>query len=175
VIVAGTGHRPDKLGGYDAHTTKRVLHLAHQTLEHYKPELVISGMALGWDMVLAQAAINLNIPFHAYVPFIGQEQVWPSATRLYYKALLNHAADIIICSPSGYTKSAMQVRNQRMVDTCDLLIALWNGSNGGTANCVGYAIFVNRPYVNVWPQFCSEGDFIAPEEAITIASSDWLS
>jgi uncharacterized phage-like protein YoqJ len=33
----------------------------------------------------------------------------------------------------------LQKRNEWMVDHCDLLIAVWDGSEGGTANCVRYA------------------------------------
>jgi hypothetical protein len=47
----------------------------------------------------------------------------------------------------------MQVRNQRMIDQCELLLALWNGSSGGTGNAIAYATFLNKPYVNLWPQF----------------------
>lgn len=156
MIIAGTGHRPPKLGGYDPYTNKKVLDFAQQVLKHFKPTLVISGMAQGWDMSLAQAAVNLKIPFHAYIPFIGQEQVWPSATRHYYHALLLRAETIIVCSPNGYSGAAMQARNIQMVNACDLLVALWDGSPGGTANCVNYAQFMQRPIVNVWNSFIGE-------------------
>ncbi len=33
----------------------------------------------------------------------------------------------------------MQVRNEYMVDRADLVLALWNGTPGGTGNCVRYA------------------------------------
>ena len=33
----------------------------------------------------------------------------------------------------------MQRRNEYMVDKADTLIAVWNGTSGGTANCVKYA------------------------------------
>lgn len=158
MILAGTGHRPSKLGGYEAHASARVLTFAGEVLKHCKPSLVISGMAQGWDMSLAQAAVTLKIPFDAYIPFVGQELVWPAATRLYYLALLEKARKVVICSPGGFTKAAMQVRNQRMVDDCDLLAALWNGSNGGTANCIAYASFSGRPYINFWPSFIMKGD-----------------
>lgn len=153
MIVAGTGHRPEKLGGYDIHPTLRVLKFAKAYLQEAKPSVVISGMAQGWDMAMAQAALDLHIPFWAYVPFEGQEQVWPAATKLYYKVLLKRAQKVVICSSGGFTKTAMQIRNQRMVDDCDILAALWDGSNGGTANCVAYAMFVGRPYINLWSQF----------------------
>jgi uncharacterized phage-like protein YoqJ len=170
MIIAGTGHRPDKLGGYDPYTNSRVLSLAMDVLRQNQPSTVISGMAQGWDMAIAQAAVNLNIPFHAYIPFVGQELVWPSATRLYYKALLQQAQHVVVCSEGGYTKAAMQVRNQRMVDECDLLVALWNGSKGGTENCVLYAILTGRPYINYWPQFLDP----TQDLAATPQGSDWL-
>ncbi len=172
MILAGTGHRPQKLGGYDPHTNKKVLEFAETVLRHYQPSTLLSGMAQGWDMALAQAAINLNIPFHAYVPFNGQELVWPSATRLYYKALLTHAQHVIVCSPGGYTKAAMQIRNQRLVDDCELLVALWNGSPGGTANCIAYATFRDKPYINVWEHF-TEGLAFGDEE-YSAPNKDWL-
>jgi uncharacterized phage-like protein YoqJ len=113
-------------------------------------------MALGWDMALAQAAVNLQIPFHAYVPFVGQEHVWPISTRLYYKALLRLAREVVICTDGGYSKEAMQTRNQRMVDDCDMLLALWNGSPGGTENCLVYAMTVGKPFINLWSEYVDE-------------------
>ena len=73
MIIAATGHRPDKLGGYGSIVADRLFHLAYETLEELAPTLVISGMALGWDMAVAEAAFCLDIPFHAYRPFEGQE------------------------------------------------------------------------------------------------------
>jgi hypothetical protein len=172
MILAGTGHRPDKLGGYDPYTSKKVLALAVRVVQRFRPEAVITGMAQGWDMALAQAAINCSVPFRAYIPFIGQEQVWPSATRLYYKALLDKAETIEICSTGGYTKASMQLRNQRMVDDCDVVAALWNGSAGGTANCVAYAIFHGTPYINFWPHFL--GDIHEIETFSDLASENGL-
>lgn len=180
ITLAGTGHRPDKLGGYDPLVTKRVNEFAIRALRHYQPSTVISGMAQGWDMALAQAAVTLGIPFHAYVPFEGQELVWPSATRLYYKALLEQAQHVVICSPGGYSPAAMQRRNIQMVNACDFLLALWDGSPGGTANCINYAQFMNRPMFNAWGLFTTEGDFDVQEDAMhdrdhaRPAGPDWL-
>jgi uncharacterized phage-like protein YoqJ len=153
MIVAGTGHRPDKLGGYNMKATMRLHRLATIAIQAAEPSVIISGMAQGWDMALAQCAINLNIPLWAYIPFVGQEQVWPQATRLYYHELLRRAAKVEVCSEGGFTKAAMQVRNRRMVDDCDSLLALWDGSDGGTANCISYASFLGKPYTNLWSSF----------------------
>lgn len=55
MIVAGTGHRPNKLGGYGDDVFERLVALARTYLWHMEPWHVISGMALGWDQALAQA------------------------------------------------------------------------------------------------------------------------
>jgi uncharacterized phage-like protein YoqJ len=153
MIVAGTGHRPEKLGGYNIETQMRVLQLATNYLRGAKPDLVISGMAQGWDIALAQASKNLGIPYDAYVPFMGQETVWPQAARLYYHELLKHAREVFIVSPGGFTNAAMTKRNQAMVRNCDKLIALWDGSPGGTGNCIAYATFMGKRYYNLWSQY----------------------
>lgn len=189
MILAGTGHRPDKLGGYDTASSMKVADLATRILDHYQPTVVISGMAQGWDMALAQAAYGRKIPFRAYIPFEGQHLVWPSATRLYYQALLEKAVVVKVCSPGGYSPKAMQVRNECMVNDCDLLIALWNGSAGGTANCLQYATFTNTPFINVWPNYqellhenrtalpahLAEEDDVDDRDPSRSPDSDWLS
>jgi uncharacterized phage-like protein YoqJ len=44
-----------------------------------------------------------------------------------------------LVTDAPYRAELMQIRNEWMVDRCDLLIAVWNGTPGGTANCVAYA------------------------------------
>lgn len=158
MIVAGTGHRPDKItmGGrnaYDAAVHARLVELAVAVLKQPRPKVVISGMALGWDTALADAAVELDIDLWAYIPFIGQEKRWPEASQAHYTRLLTLAEKVVVCSEGGYAAWKMQVRNKRMVDDCDRLLALWNGSDGGTANCVRYARERGRKIVNLWPSW----------------------
>lgn len=150
MIVAATGHRPDKLGGYAPAWSERRLILARRWLEVVRPSRVISGMALGWDQAWAQAAVDLRIPLVAAVPFIGQERAWPAMSQVGFEQLLKRAAEVVIVSPGGYSVAAMHKRNEWMVDHCHLLAALWDGTSGGTAGCVQYARKVGRPMVNLW-------------------------
>lgn len=111
-------------------------------------------MALGWDQALARAAINLGIPFDAYVPFAGQEWRWPAAAQYQYRQLLMFADRVIVCDQGPYAVYKMQRRNERMVDACDLVLALWNGAEGGTANCVRYALdMAKKPVENCWAEW----------------------
>lgn len=159
VIVAVTGHRPDKLGGYSDIATSRLKQFALETLAKYQPSEVITGMALGWDQAIAGAAYALGIPFLAFVPFIGQEGKWPKESQLEYRRLLELAELVYVVSSGGYSSDKMHTRNRAMVDHCDSLIALWNGSVGGTSNCHGYAVVHGRNVINVWPEwqeFCAQ-------------------
>lgn len=153
LIVAGTGHRPNKLGGYSVKVESRLIYLAESYLSENKPDFVISGMALGWDLALAEASIRQSIPFIAAVPFKGQESVWPKKSRDLYNEILNQAKDVVYVSDPGYSSYKMQIRNKWMVDKCNILLALWDGSEGGTGNCVRYANEVGREVHNLWSEF----------------------
>ncbi len=146
MIVAGTGHRPDKLGGYDHYNPIRswIREEIKVAFEFLKPTRVISGMALGFDQDLATVCIEMAIPFTAAIPFVGQEDAWPAHSRKYFDWLLERADEAVIVSPGEYSAFKMQVRNEWMVNRCDWLVACWDGSNGGTGNCVDYAIKVGR-------------------------------
>lgn len=153
MIIAGTGHRPDKLGGYGHKPLVHLVNLAEDWLEENKPEKVISGMALGWDYALACAAFNLDIPIIAAVPFKGQESRWPDESQRNYRALLKECEQVVYVCEDGYAVWKMQKRNEWMVDNCDVVLAMWNGSPGGTANCVRYAEKAGKPIVNLWERF----------------------
>lgn len=138
--VAITGHRPGKLGGYVySETQRRVRAALRARFAEIKPSMVISGMALGVDQWAAEEAVELGIPFTAAVPFEGQESRWPVESQVRWRLLMDMAAEIVIVSPGGYAVEKMQIRNRWMVDHCDKLIAVWDGSPGGAANCFGYA------------------------------------
>lgn len=142
--VAFTGHRPSKLwNDYDL-KTGRMQMLKADIIAHLnliKAQCIISGMALGIDTLAALIAIENDIPLTCAIPFKGQESIWPTESQdTYNKILAYPKASIEIISPGGYTSAKMQVRNQWMVHHCDILIGVWDGTPGGTANCVGYAM-----------------------------------
>lgn len=154
MIVSFTGHRPDKLGGYKL-PNPTYLHVCQQidkTLQELKPEKVISGMALGVDQWAANIAIRLGIPFIAAVPFLGQEKAWPQASQKVFNKLLGKAAEVVIVSEGGYSAYKMQIRNEWMVDRADKVIAIWDGTSGGTGNCVNYARAKGKEIILIDPR-----------------------
>ncbi len=158
-IVAGTGHRLTKLalGKIDPYSPvlrEQLTDLAIWYLEKKLPDKVIVGMALGWDIALGIAAIQLGIPLIAAIPFKGQERLWNSEDKyLYYVVLEQSSKSVIICD-GGYEARKLMLRNKWMVDNCTRLVALYDGSQaGGTANCIKYAAYKNKPINNLWEAY----------------------
>ena len=151
-IIAFSGHRPDKLGGYKLPnpTYIRVCQQIDAALQELKPEKVITGMALGIDQWAASIAYKLGIPYLAAIPFEGQEKAWPEESQKTFRLLRKLAAEEIIVCEGGYAASKMQIRNEFMVDHCDQLIAVWTDL-GGTGNCVEYAKSVGRQIYHINP------------------------
>lgn len=158
MIVAFTGHRPDKLPnketGYKLPnpTYVKVCKQIEENLIKLKPEKVISGMALGVDQWAAFIAHKLKIPFLAATPFENQESKWPIESQQIFHKLIKLAAEIVVVSEGGYAANKMQIRNEWMVDHCDILIAVWDGTPGGTANCVKYAQSVKKQIIYIDPR-----------------------
>ena len=153
MIICGTGHRPNKLGGYSSEIFEKIKQLAINSLENMKPEAVISGMAQGWDQALAVASLDLEIPLIAAIPFSGQHLRWTPETQEIYLRIVDRCHSVVIISEGTYRPSMMQIRNEWMVDHSDLVLALWDGSTGGTGNCIRYAKQKSIPIKNLWNTF----------------------
>lgn len=138
MIVAGTGHRRIP------HPHDRLVSAIALKLRHLGAKKVISGMALGWDMALADAAVLMHIPLIAAVPFPAQPDLWAEADQALYHRLLGKAESIHYISEFTVL-AAYEARNRWMIDRADLVLAYWDGSLlGGTSNAIRYA---HRPKV----------------------------
>lgn len=155
MIIAGTGHRPNKLGGYGKEVTDRLAWIVEQHLRSLpkKPEKIISGLALGFDQALAVSAIRFQIPVIAALPFKSQDIKWPEHAKDKYRQIIGLCDEVVIVSPGWYSARKMQIRNEWMVDRATDILALFSGEPGGTANCIAYANQKERPIVNLWDQW----------------------
>ena len=165
MIVCFTGHRPNKLGGYEVPNPiyNSCYEALTKALREIKPKKAITGMALGVDTWAALVCLDLEIPYIAAVPFEGQEGVWPQKSKWQYQSLLSTAEKVhYVCDP-GYSPKKMQIRNEWMVDNADVVIAVWNGSNGGTANCVKYAMKQNKRIFRINPADNFNSDWFSSE------------
>ena len=143
MIVAFTGHRPTRLKEHLLRTEVAI----RKFLEERKPDKVISGMAQGVDMFAFEHAYELGIPVIAAVPWWGHGNNWPKVHREEYIDNLDKAAEVVVVSEvEMFVPWVYQKRDEWMVDRCDLLVAVWDGvDGGGTYNTIQYAKKIGRP------------------------------
>lgn len=147
VRVAVTGHRPDKLGGYAAYDNFRAIRRHMKDFLEQAPDgelILLSGGALGIDQFWIEVGLFLELPVIAALPFKGYDSKWPNASRTLYANLLAQCHEVRYID-TEYKSNAYQKRNEFLVDHCDILAAYWNGTPGGTNNCVNYAMSVKKP------------------------------
>lgn len=146
--VSFTGHRPEKLPFFGEEDPmclelkERLAGIVRKLIEDGADEFY-SGMALGVDMWAAEIVLELkndypNIRLTAVVPCPEQADRWSEEHRERYRSILGRCDKIITTSPS-YTKGCMMKRNRALVDLCDILVAVFDGSKGGTMQTVNYA------------------------------------
>ena len=135
----------------------------HFILKAQTDELeIISGMALGWDMIVAAAAIiakdqGANLTLTCAIPFEGQHKRWTDQTSLAWYWRLRERADlVVVVSDGGYDRAKMRRRNEYMVAHADLLLACWDGSEGGTGHCVKYAQLHGVKTINLYDLYFPE-------------------
>lgn len=142
-----TGHRPGNLPGrYDNldHPGRVWIHeqirIAIRTILEDNPEAeAIVGGALGIDQEAAFICQEMSVPYHVYAPCREQDNKWPNASKVKYQDMLTGAASVTYVHDGPYTNRCMQDRNEAMVNDSQLVIAVFDGTSGGTANCVNYA------------------------------------
>ena len=115
-----------------------------------------SGMARGTDMWCAEIVLELkknypNIKLTAIIPCRFQTNGWTDSEKQRYDSIIKECA-AVVCVSESYTKSCMMKRNRALVDCCDLLIAVFDGQKGGTANTVSYAKSKSKKIITVSPE-----------------------
>ena len=112
-------------------------------IENSGVKVFVCGMALGIDTLCAELVLELkqtypDIELHAAVPCRNQAVKWRERDKIRYGNLLVQC-DNVYCHSEEYTATCMIERNYYMIDHCDLLLAVWTGTPGGTAKTVKYA------------------------------------
>ena len=138
-----TGHRPNKLPwGYNEKGIRfflfknRLRKTIKESIKNgYKH--FISGMALGSDMLCAEMVLKLkkkhpNITLECAIPCINQTERWLKGTIERYNTIISKADKVTYVSNKHYFNGCMQKRNKYMVNNSSFLIAIYNGSSGGT-------------------------------------------
>lgn len=117
--------------------------------------LVISGMAEGWDEMLAKIAIRNNIPFDAYVPHPTYgEYYWGRNSKMKrnrltsFNELLSKARKVHYSSAGELYINGTHVnfiRNSHMVAACDMGL-VYNPKSSGTRDAVAKLTQARKPF-----------------------------
>jgi hypothetical protein len=169
LVIAGTGHRPDELGGYNnLQDYGNLIKIAARQLDQLKPSAVISGGAQGWDQALAEAAINKGIPTAFMLPYEGYGEQWPAEAQAKLAKLISRAEraggeKFTLSGPlpdhldkagrADLVRKLLDDRNRAMIGNAGMTLALYNNIPGGTANGVKFSLESGVPVKNVWGEY----------------------
>lgn len=137
-----TGHRPEKLTVPEAEIRTWLEDKIRNAInEGYTT--FISGMARGVDLWAGEIVLNLKakglpISLMCASPYPGFEARWAEKWRSLYHKVLADADDVIFVCPA-YSYDSFQKRNEWMIDHSSRVIAVFNGTSGGTKNTIDYA------------------------------------
>lgn len=154
LILAGTGHRPNRLGGYNLTTDRKLRVLASTGVQQLRPTYGYCGGALGWDMVWGAALMEAGIPYCLALPWPGMGDNWFHPKVAVLNALKRNA-DRVHYLRDTYSKGAYIERDKYMVDNAQGVVALLdpNATTSGTYQTVQYAETLNLPVMNLWPLY----------------------
>ena len=149
-----TGHRPDKLpwgmNEQDSRcaTLKRSLERELELLYRRGFRRFISGMAMGCDLYFAEAVLALrqkypDLTLEGAVPCPTQAQRWPEHLRRRWRDILDRC-DLETVVQQNYDRWCMLRRDRYMVDRSAAVLAVFNGTPGGTQYTLNYAMDKKR-------------------------------
>lgn len=165
--VSFTGHRPEKLGGYEPNPIQdwvrdRLANVIHRAITGRYRHFICGG-ALGVDWIAASEVIELSqdregVALTLALPFKGYNSKWPQRTIERFEIEIEAQVDKVhyVCEP-GYAAWKLQKRNEWMVDKSKVVVAVWDGSEGGTANAYRYAESKKRDIYRINPVTKTEG------------------
>jgi uncharacterized phage-like protein YoqJ len=134
--IAVTGHRD-----VDKRTVSAAKWWVSQIARKYPQATIITGGALGTDMLVATLAIKAGLRSKVYLPFEFETHTarWNSASKANLRWVMDRS-EVVVVGNSNYSVRRYFRRNERMVDDADLVIAFWDGrEDGGTVGCIKYA------------------------------------
>ncbi len=160
MVLAFAGHRPEKLPWgmeeSDPRCTALRIQIADAVTQAVQKDFTtfLCGMARGCDFWFAEAVLKLKtqkpeLRLEAYLPCPSQPDRWRQEERNRYERLLLECDAVHMVEPV-YSEGCMLRRNEMMIDRCDELLTVWDGSRGGTAAAIRYARKTGKPVTGLW-------------------------
>jgi uncharacterized phage-like protein YoqJ len=159
------GHRPPKLGGYDKDnpTALKVQRLLYDEIirhiEEYKVTRFICGGALGVDQIALDLLYELKktkysflhiilaLPFKDFTDRCWHKANYVDTTKIneakvdeviYVNTLADYKIDEDNVPAGKLLNEQLAKRDQYRIDNSFYMLAVWDGSNGGTGGSIDY-------------------------------------
>lgn len=151
MVIGITGRRPQWLEGQEKNIEKWL----ETQFDKLNPDNIISGMAQGADQIAAWVAHDKGIKYRCYFPYrkkLHAEQQFLADEASYVYWMKNKYE-----GPQDYIE-----RDKKIVDDCDLLLAIWDGvETGGTWQTIKYAKEKRKEiiYYRIDEEKKKDGDF----------------
>ncbi len=122
--------------------------------------IFLTGGALGFDTLAARQVIlfkmsHPDVRLHLISPCVNQSENWTDAQRSSYEFILQHSDHVeFVCDE--YKKGCMQMRNKRLAEECDMLVAYLSRLNTGTGQTVRIAEKMGKTIFNLYPSLDRE-------------------
>ena len=105
--------------------------------------IAVTSLAIGADQIFAQAALDRGMPLMAILPFADIRRTFDAGDVAEYDRLLASSKYREIIPPQDSDEDAYVAAGYRVVELCDILVAVWDGlppkGKGGTGEIVEYA------------------------------------
>ena len=156
-----TGHRPDKLPwGFDERdprclALKRSMDRELEGLYRRGFRHFISGMAMGCDLCFAEAALTLreqrpDLTVEGAVPCPTQADRWPENQRRRWRDILTRC-DLETVTQQRYDRFCMFRRDRYMIERSAAVLAVFDGTPGGTQYTLNYAMDKKLEIILLYP------------------------
>ena len=118
------------------------------------------GGALGFDTLAAQEVLRFklthpDVTLNFILPCVDQSNMWGGYDVSMYEYLLSRA-DTVEYTSDTYKKGCMRIRNARLAELCDIMIAYVGRDRSGASQTVGIATRLGKRVYNLYPSLDRE-------------------
>ena len=157
-ICAFTGSRPEKMpvlqNPESAEYKELIGRIRTQIKELTERENVtsyLSGAAKGIDLIAAEIVLELKrdypkITLECVVPYLAQANGWSEEHKEQYQSVLDRSDKVTVLQ-EDFSRGCLQKRNRYLVENADIVLAVWNGTKGGTEYTIKYAEKLNKELI----------------------------
>jgi len=108
-------------------------------LKRRKGITCLSGLSRDIEQNFCDICESLKIPYSTYIPFEGQELMWPKPIKEKYHDLIDNAEDVVFSDYGSYSPKKIRHRDRVIMDEASMVIIVWDKRETGRAfSCLNY-------------------------------------